>query len=191
MPAKPCPSQSLWIIDVVACLICAAVTGGVIVGIVNPMLSKRATQSQQREQLTNEEQKCSRLSAAVLSMRKRTNALQHELDTGAVHLEPAGEINHKIARLTSLLGDCNLELEDIQTQPPISQSRCNLVPIHIVGQGRYIQSTRFLKQLHQNLPDIAVTDFDLEGAPAVASDPGQFTFDLCWFAAPDQNNTVQ
>ena len=115
MNPRPSPSQKLWIVDVIALGLCLIITLGIVVGIVKPMLSKRAAQAQQREQLANEEQKCSRLSSAVLSMRKRTNTLRHELDTGAVQLDSANEINQKIAQLTTLLGDCGLELEDIQT----------------------------------------------------------------------------
>ncbi len=190
MNPTPFPSQKLWIVDVIALGLCLIITLGVAMGIVKPMLSKRAAQTQQREQLANEEQKCSRLSAAVLSMRKRTNTLQHELDTGAVQLDPANEINQKIAQLTTLLGDCDLELEDIQTLTPMPHRRCDLVPIRIVGLGGYTESSRFLEQLHQNLPDVAICHFKLAGAPAVAATPGQFAFDLCWFAAPSGGQNI-
>ena len=180
--------QKLWIIDVIALALCVIVTTIVGVGVIKPMLSKHSTLIKQRQQLVSEEQKCSRLSAAVLSMRKRSNALQLELETGAIHLDPADQMNQRIAQLTRLLGDCNLELEDIQTQSPIPHRRCDLVPIHIVGLGGYIESTRFLEKLHQSLPDIAVASFRLNGTPGIGTVPGQFSFNLCWFAAPSKGS---
>lgn len=176
--------RQLWSIDGIALTLCVLVTAMVYIGLVAPMLSKRSTLAQQREQLTREEQKCSRLSSAVMAMRKRTNTLEQELETGAVHLDSTREMNQRIAQLTALLQEHGLTLEDIQTQVPIPHRRCDLVPIRMVGTGGYLDSTHFLAALYQQLPDMAVCNVNLAGAPGTASFAGQFAFDLCWFAAP-------
>ncbi len=187
MKSKSTLQQKLWAIDGIAMLFCLMVSAGVYGGLVAPMLSKRATLVQQKEQLTREEQKCSRLNSAVLAMRKRCNTLQEELETGAVQLDPTSRMNQRIAQLTALLQEHDLVLEDIQTLPAIAHRRCDLLPIRMVGTGNYPASTQFLNALYEELPDMTICNVSLSGAPGVPTFIGQFAFDLCWFAAPSQD----
>ncbi len=51
------------------------------------------------------------------------------------------------------------------------------------GHGGYIEVSRFLDQLHQRMPDVAVAALELKKSAASAGTP-QFRFDLLWYAAP-------
>lgn len=175
---------ALWQIDAAGILVCFAVSlVAYLVGI-RPLIEQRSLLAGQHREVMTQRQESSNLEALMLGLRKHLAVVQEELAQSEIKLESADQINRRIAKLTTLFGDCVLEVDDVQTGKILTGTQCDLVPVNIAGRGVYKQCVAFLHKLHQTFADISVARFELGGNPAKPEQPGTFRFQLFWHAAP-------
>ncbi len=178
--------QRLYLIDGAAMIICLVVTVGAYALVWVPLADQHRAVAHQEVQWKAQRQKCSKLNSSMLTLKSRSLAVDKALEDSAVHLEPTDRINQRIADLTTLLSQCGLEIDDIQTGQIIMGSMCDLVPMTISGRGRYTACAAFFNEMYRALPDMAVARFDLVGDPDPSKTSSQFFFDLFWFAEPSR-----
>lgn len=175
--------MALWQIDAAGIVICiVASLMAYLVG-VGQLVERRSLLAGQRQKLAIEREESAKLEASMSSLREHSLAVQEELAQSEIELESTDQINRRIAELTTLLGDCTLELDDVETGDIFTGPKCDLVPISMAGRGGYKQCVAFLHKLCQTFPDVSVTRFDLAGDPAQPKESGKFRFELLWHAA--------
>ena len=150
---------------------------------IRQLIEQHSLLASQRQELAVQREESSKLEASMSSLREHSAAVQEELAQSEIELESADQINRRIAELTTLVGDCTLEVDDVQTGRIVTGPKCDLVPISIAGRGGYKQCAAFLHTLCRTFPDISVTRFDLTGNPAEPKELGKFHFELLWHAA--------
>jgi len=153
-----------------------------LVGI-RPLIEQRSLLAGQRQKLAVQRAESSKLEASMSTLKEQSVVVQEELAQSEIELESADQINRRIAELTTLLGDCTLELDDVQTGNIFTGPKCDLVPISMAGRGGYKQCAAFLHKLCRTFPDVSVARFDLSGNPAKPKELGTFRFELLWYAA--------
>jgi Tfp pilus assembly protein PilO len=180
---SPGKKLALWQIDAAGIVVCiVASLLAYLVG-VRQLIEQRSLLAGQREKLAVQREKFSKLEASMLSLRQQSVILQEQLAQSEIELESADQINRRIAELTTLFGDCSLEVDDVQTGKIVTGPKSDLVPISIAGRGGYRQCAAFLHKLCRTFPDISVTRFDLTGNPARPRELGKFHLELLWHAA--------
>ncbi len=162
---------------VLASLVWYLTTGG-------PLLEQRSVTAGLRHELQTQQEKNSALQAAIATVKERLTSVQQELAVGTVQLDSAAHINRRIAGLTGFLSDCELQVDNVQTDRIASGRQYDLVPITIVGRGACLQYVRFLHGLSTTFPDMSVIRVELTGNPAQPSESENFRLQLFWYAAP-------
>jgi Tfp pilus assembly protein PilO len=175
---------ALWQIDAAGIALCiVASLVAYWVGI-RQLIDQRSVLAGQRQKLAAQRQESSDLEASMSKLKRQLAVVQEELARSEIEFESADQINQCIADLTTLFGDCTLEVDDVQTEDVVTCAKCDLVPISIAGRGGYKQCAAFLHNLCRTFPDISVTRFELQGNPATPEQPGTFRLQLFWHTMP-------
>lgn len=175
---------AVWQIDAAGIVVCIVVSlVAYLVGI-RQLVEQRSLLAGQRQKLAVQREESSDLEASISKLRQQLAVVQEELAQSEIKLESADQINQRIAKLTALLGDCALEVDDIQTSKILTGTQCDFVPISIAGRGRYKQCTAFLHKLYRSCADINVARLELQGNPAMPEQPGTFRLQLFWHTLP-------
>ncbi len=176
--------HSLLRIDAVGTAVCvlASLIGYLTTG--EPLLEQRSATAGLHRELQTQQERNAALRAAIATVKERLTLVRQELAAGRVRLDSATHINTRIAGLTGYLSDCELQVDDVQTDRVASGPQYELVPITIVGRGACRQCVRFLHGLCTTFPDMSVMRVELSGNPAQPSEPETFRLALFWYAAP-------
>ena len=86
-----------------------------------------------------------------------------------------------MAQIVDVAAAQNLVIDESWSREAESGEQFQTIPINVSGTGSYSDCAAFLHEVHDRLHDVRVTTFELSGNP---SSPGQFQFDLVWYAAP-------
>ena len=175
---------ALWQIDAAGIAVCIVVSLVAYSVGIRQLVEQRSLLAGQRQKLAVQREEYSKLEASMSSLREHLVVVQDELAQSEIELESTDQINQRIAELTTLLGDCTLEVDDVQTGKVFAGHKCDLVPISIAGRGGYKQCAAFLHGLCRTFPDISVTRFDLAGNPATPEQAGTFHLQLFWHTMP-------
>jgi len=178
------PRWRWWRIDATALSICAALTLVVYLLGVDPLVRAQADRVRQQRELDESAREADDLLAQLTSLKRELAITTQKLADSPLRLQPVSAVNQRIAMITELATQCELQLDQIQPGKAVPGTHYDMVPILLAGTGSYTRSAAFLHQLHTTFPDIGVTTFDLSGSPAEPSRPARFRFDLAWFAAP-------
>jgi Tfp pilus assembly protein PilO len=156
---------------------------------VRPLFRAQQALAGQTAALTAEQQKLNKLKRSVQMMRTRLEAVQRSIDQTEFKLEPASQINGRLARLTEIASHYSLQVDEMEPGTPgkvTSGGQFETIPIRLSGRGGYRNCTQFLDALHQQLRDTSVTAMSL--AAGDSADPnGAFTFNLLWHTAPAES----
>ena len=102
-------------------------------------------------------------------------------------LQPAEQVNRRIAQITDLARSSRLRLEGVKPGGVISGERFDRVPIQLKGSGNYSDCAEFAGQLRKRFPDIAVRAFRMTSQRSAAANLStSFQIDLIWLAAPTE-----
>jgi hypothetical protein len=149
-----------------------------------PIVEHRARRVTQWEQWVERRQDLSRLSNTALALKRHLSATREELTRCEVKLESADQINTRVAQLTGLLSECELQVDTLQAGRVLAASQCHLIPIAIQGRGGFVQSLSFLHRLGTTLRDVGAIQFSLSGDPSKTGERGTFKIDLLWYTSP-------
>lgn len=172
-----------WRIDAIGLAACLSVTFVAYLTLVRPGFNEHAESDRLRSQLAEK-------SVAVADARKSLAALRTSLDQTLtavqelpLRLEPAAQVNRRLAQLADLAVEVGLELHQMQPDPARAGDRYDVVPIVLSGAGDYRRVTKYIRRIHDSFADIAVVDFDLTSGNA-GDKQTRFDLGLAWYTMP-------
>ena len=171
--------------DLAGIAVCIVISLVVYFGFVGPFVEKRSVHNNQYQELAQQRAQVSKLGDLVAGLEKQLTSMQKELAHREIKLESADQVNERIAKLTALFSNCNLEVDDVRIGKIVNDLRCYVVPISVAGRGAYKQCAAFLHELSQTFSDTCAVRFDLEGNPARPEELCKFRYDLLWSALPN------
>ena len=126
--------------------------------------------------------------AAALKLRDEIAARQRT----QIALEPASQINARIAELTNLASEQSISIRQLAPGNPKAEAGkpFTAVPIRVQGAGTFMDCIAFLQQLGERYRDISVPGIGLTiSQPASEKEPARLdmALDLVWHAAPDDS----
>jgi Tfp pilus assembly protein PilO len=172
--------RALLQIDAAGVIICIAASLGMYFAVLGPFIHQMPVLDGLVQQLSIQNEECSKLKASVLTLKNQLSRVKEELSQSENRLEEASQINQRIANITTFLTDEELQVDQIQIGAILTGVKCDLVPIVISGCGRYRQCVAFLAQLHRTFPDVILARFELRGNPASPDKTPTFRFELFW-----------
>jgi Tfp pilus assembly protein PilO len=171
-------------IDAIGAVICLVASSAVYFAVLNPIIIRRSFLADQRDELAVRSDESSRLSASMVTLGEQLAVIQEEFAKSKIRLESSDRTNQRLAALTALFTDCSLVVDDIQAGKRSAGPMWDVVPISIVGRGKYTQCIAFLHRLSQTFADMSVARLRLEGHPAKSDEPGGFRVQLFWHTKP-------
>jgi Tfp pilus assembly protein PilO len=154
-----------------------------------PILHDREDYVQSTADLATKQQTLEHLQSFTRTAQQQIKTLTQQKG-GELKLQPAEQINDRISMISSIATDQGLVLESTEPGNAVPQQRYSTLTIRITGHGGFKQCVKFMQQLHQQLPDVAVNDVAL----TAGADGGtvNFTLSMVWYAAPDAspNGTI-
>lgn len=151
---------------------------------IRPGDRRQAEAEAAQAQLTGRQAVALRLTKGAVAIKERLADIRKTLADSPIKLEQANRANSRIARLADLAGDSGLNVNEIHPAEPKLEGQFALVPIRLLGNGRYGDWTAFLSRLPEAFPDVAVDSFELAGNPASPATPVDFRVNFVWYATP-------
>jgi len=177
------------IIDSIGIALVLVIVGGTYVLGIHPTLDRRAAARQDAQTLATERAGAAAAAEELRTAEKALDAAQL-LQSTALVLEQADQVNARIASLTSLATAESITIE--QLTPGTAQAEpgrpFRRVPLRVQGSGAFAECIAFLARLRAEHRDIAVPGVNLSiSQPASENQPARLsmTLDLVWYAAPD------
>lgn len=175
----------LWRVYACALAACGALSAGAYLLGVEPIRAEHAAYRADAVELENRHRKASDLAKALQAAGRKLEDTRTEVANLPLRLQPAKAINGRLARLADLAASCGLSVDEMQPGQPTDAPQCQMVPIHIGGNGTYPAAGVFLHQMRLRFPDVGLRTFELTNAnPAAVTPVGQFRAELVWFAEP-------
>ena len=110
------------------------------------------------------------------------------MKTYKLQLQPAAQINRRIAQVSDLAAKAGLKIDDIAPGTAVRGAQYDMIPIRLAGQGTYLKCVGFLSRLREALPDTGVSALELWSDPTDPDDAASFRFDFLWHAAPGSSS---
>lgn len=164
-----------------------------------PLALKRSFIVAQSRELETKRKECSELGASAASLASHLAGIEEELARNEIKLQSADRINERVAELAALLGECELEVDDVRLGQLLTGIRCEASPIRVAGRGTYKRCVAFMHKLCKTFPDSSLVRFELRGnaAGSQSTDPealrdqatSGFSFELLWYTAPNIDRT--
>ena len=151
---------------------------------INPLMRPPDYRAQQTAQVAVLRSSARATRGAIAAQTTRLADLRADLTRQAVPLQPARNVNRRLAELTDLAAGSGLEVSQILPSAPVPGSRFDTVPIHFRARGGYPTCVAFLCKLTRTFPDTSVESFELAGQPAKPGTAAEFRVQLAWYAAP-------
>jgi Tfp pilus assembly protein PilO len=173
-------------IDIAGAAACVSVVAALIFGGIVPLLHHRTDARMRTKELIKQRHRVEVAKASVVSMQAQLAAAHAALAQNPIHLEDAGRINHRLARINDLASGRGLQVQGVDPGNTTRGTRYQTIDMKLAGQGGYRGCVQFLRDLHDKFPDTAVTAFRLSGNPQEIDQPAAFSFELRWYASPAQ-----
>lgn len=173
-------------IDVAGATACAALVAALLFGGILPLLHHRGDAAARRRELLSQRQRVATAKASVAKLQQQLALAQEELARYPIRLEDARRVNHRLARITDLATARGLEVQGVEPGGITRGPRYQTIALKLTGAGGYRGCVQFLHDLHEQLPDTAVTAVRLSGNPQEEIARPTFDFELRWYAAPAQ-----
>ena len=184
-------SGKLWPIDAVGVAICLLAATLMYLLVVAPLIRRNAQYAAQQQHLEQQRTESAKLTVSLADLRAQIEKVHRQLQAIPLRLEPASTINKRLARLTQLAHECDLNINRIEPGSMIRGARYGTVPIVLVGAGTYQSCARFAHVLHQRFGDTGIESFELAGSPGSGSPVARCEFRLAWHTAPSEHHGSQ
>jgi hypothetical protein len=174
----------LWHVDAAGATAVVALAALVYVAGVKPLHDARAAAAARQTELATRRDQSDRLSATLKTLDLRlADAVQTQAGN-TLRLEPADQVNARVARLTALATANGIRVDEIKPGQPSRAGRFTTVPMHLTGIGSYSAFVGFIHDVRVQSPDTGISMFDAGCVPCLPQAQATFTLDLVWFAAP-------
>jgi Tfp pilus assembly protein PilO len=172
-----------WQIDAIAVGAMLAIAFAAYSLQVAPAVEAREERSHRATELIAALEKSADMDLAATALKGKLHSVRQSV-AQSVQLEPTSQLNARLAKLTDLAVANSLQVDTIE--PGIStasgSARYDTIPIKLAGRGAYRDVTKFLRTMHETLPDTGVGVMELSAADNGAS--AIFTVQLQWHTAP-------
>ena len=154
---------------------------------IRPILRRRKGQAAQEQQLAAQRKNVTRMGELADAVRGRLAGAAEALKARRVELQPARQINRRIARLSDRASGNGLKLDQIHPGTATQGGKHVTIPIRLLGSGDYRAWAGFLHDLAVRFPDTSVHSFSLSTDTESQATAAEFQVDLVWFAATDRS----
>jgi len=151
---------------------------------VSPVHNRYEQAQAQTELLTTEQSKAVQLERSVNEMQEHLDSAKEAAEKSQLKLEPASELNTRLAKLTQLAGENHLQLDVTESGATTNSDRYSSVAIRLSGRGSYRNCVQMLKQLRLTMPDVGVVSVELASASVKDDSNATFGFELLWYRQP-------
>lgn len=171
-------------IDIAGAASSAVVVATLVFGAMMPLLHHRGDSEARRLDLARQRQKVAAAKTSVASMQLQVAAARAALARNPIHLEDARQINRRLSRINELAAGRGLQVQGVDPGAVTRGARYQTIDMKLAGEGGYRGCVQFLRDMHDQFPDTAVTAFRLSGSPQETNQPASFSFELRWYASP-------
>jgi Tfp pilus assembly protein PilO len=176
-------------IDAALLAVCALAALPLCLPTVNPLLRPMGYLADQRNQLNVLRDNTASLAQGLANQQRQLKRLHKNLEKHKIQLQSAGNLNRRIAKLTSLAAGSGLEVDEILPGRPSRGGKHETVPVRLLASGSYPTCVAFLSKLKRTFPDTSVGSFELSGTPANPKAPAHFRLHLYWYVQAGSGTT--
>lgn len=173
-----------WQIDLAGVALCAILSVGAYFAGWQPLENSRAAEEARASALALAREQVGALNLTSRSVRSQLTKVQAAIARIDVPLQPVAVVNERMAELTSLAGECGLDVQYTQMGTVTSNSRYGQVPIQLSGAGTYRTCALFMHRLRERFGDTGVKSFEIAATPSASSNVTSFNFQLVWYVQP-------
>lgn len=161
---------------------CTALAAGTWFTLVGPTLAQLQKDDAVHLELADRHQKAADLNASLVSTRRQLATAKETLAHSTLKLQPASDLNARLARLTDLATSCGLTIDEMRPGALAELSKFQTLPVHMAGTGTYPACAKFLHTLRQSYPDTGVEALEATNQnPTPQGSVATFRFDLVWY----------
>jgi len=171
-------------IDLAGVAACLLLSGAAFFVGVRPLLAIRDERAAQQQSLRGAIEQANSLVTGTRALRTQLTNVQAALARLEITLQPPATINERVADLTSLAGDSQVEMQAIQPGAISNGNRFAQIPIQISASGTYRATAQFLHRLRERFPDTAVHGFELSATPDDPASIATINLQLTWYVQP-------
>lgn len=159
-------------------------------GALRPALGSHQEMDAQRQQMSVLQRQASSAAAELETANVQLERLRLAVAENPIKLESPAAINSRLAKITELAAGNRLDISDIRPGNAVNAGRYATILISLSGTGRFRDCVYYVHQLHEQLPDTAVTGMKLVGGTGQSNQPATFQLTLNWYAAADAQGTI-
>jgi Tfp pilus assembly protein PilO len=175
-----------WRIYVGGVAVCAAMSAGVYFFGFRPAARKHRQFEARQHDANERRQQAANLAGQLNTARAQLAAVNEALVRQTLRLEPSNTLNHRLSRLNELAEASGLTIDEMNSADVEEGTDYQTIPIHIAGNGTYPACAKFLHELRQTFPDMAVRSFETNSnMPSPDVPAATFRYHLAWHAARD------
>jgi Tfp pilus assembly protein PilO len=178
-------STGLWPVYGVGLIVCVGLSAATYLLGVQPALASRTADEAYAADIQGRRQNAADLAVKLTATRQKLEQTRREVAGLSLRLEPATDVNQRLAKLADLATAAGLEINEVQPGAAADSPHYQVVPIRISGTGTYPASAQFLHQLREKYPDTAARSIEIANpSPTRDHTAGTFRFELMWYTAP-------
>ena len=170
-------------IDVIGVSVCLVAMLLFYLSGIRPMLHRRGGRAAQEQQLAAQRKNAISLDERAGAVRDQLARTAKALTDSRIELQPARQINRRIAKLSARASGNGLKLDQVHPGAATRSGKHVTIPIRLLGSGSYRAWAGFLHDLAVGFPDTSVHSFSLSTDPENQARAAEFQVDLVWFAA--------
>lgn len=172
-----------WRIHVFGVAACLLVAGLMYVVLIAPTINTQKEHARLMP-LVSEKQESLRNARFILTELKQSlEDTQAQVQALPLRLDSASQVNSRLARIADLAATAGLEVHAMQPEDTWGGDRFDTVPIVLTGEGDYRKITGFMRQVNEQLADIAVIGFTMSSKDSI-SGRAEFGIGLAWYTMP-------
>jgi Tfp pilus assembly protein PilO len=175
-----------WQVHAAGAALVVALAGGAYLLQIAPALSRHEQAAAHASDLSTEQSKQRDLQRTLAMLQDKLQQAKREAADAELKLEPAAALNARLARLTELAAGNRLRVDSVQSGATTHQPRYSAIGIRISGQGTYRSCAALLKQIQNEMPDVAVVSLEMGSAAVTTDAAATFAFDLLWYTRPPE-----
>jgi Tfp pilus assembly protein PilO len=170
-----------WRMDGAAVAVVLGLTAIAYFGQVAPTIQGNELAKAQAVELVTQQTKSRDLERTIRSTSDHLEATRQAIAKNALQLEPATELNKRLARLSDLASANHLQVDAIESGETRDYDRYSTVSIRLAGHGTYPNCQAALGNLRSAMPDIGVTSMQVNSGGVTNDTAATFAFDLLWY----------
>jgi hypothetical protein len=183
-PSRGSPADTGWNVDMIGALALLTLTVAAYVLGIAPLLSRHEFVRRQQIELAQAHAKAREASAELATAQQELVAARQQVTATPLRLQPASQLNQRLALVTDLATRSGARLDDLQPGKATDGARYGVLPIRVAGTGSYPTFAALLSRLRAECPDLGINGFDVSGTPVEGAAPAKFSFDLVWYTQP-------